>query len=183
MRLSMIWRIMETEELKRYSARFTTNVQTCLATNQVVADCEKLLQKVERSCTFCSKLCSCCTFYEPKANLFCSRYGDVNVFPLSLPLHPFKFFLLLLQFLCNNSIEMRSTQATNQNKPYLLIGHKIVLIYAFTCSVSFSYSTKINLFNAEFIRAWRVRYIWSLRLAIASKYKCSDADLTARFKF
>ena len=28
-------------------ARFTSNVQTCLATIQVVAGCEKLLQKVE----------------------------------------------------------------------------------------------------------------------------------------
>ena len=87
----------------------------------------QVLEKVERSCTFCSKLGSCCAFYRPKANLFCSKY--VNVFPVSLPLHPFKFFLLLLQFLPNNSIEMRATQATNQNQPYLLIGRKIVLIY------------------------------------------------------
>ena len=32
--------------------RFTSQVQTCLATNQVVAGCENLLQKVESSSTF-----------------------------------------------------------------------------------------------------------------------------------
>ena len=134
----------------------------------------QVLQKVERSCTFCSKPGSCCAFYRPKANLFCSKwYKCFSPFPSPTSI---QVFLLLLQFLCNNSIEMRAAQATNQNQPYLLIGHKIVLIYIFTCSVSLSYSTKINLFNAEFTRAWPVRYIWSLRLAIASKYKCSDAD-------
>ena len=39
-------------ELKSDVARFTTHVQTCLATNQDVAGCENLLQKVERSSTF-----------------------------------------------------------------------------------------------------------------------------------
>ena len=42
-------------ELKSDVARFTTHVQTCLATNQVVAGCENLLQKVESSSTFCNK--------------------------------------------------------------------------------------------------------------------------------
>jgi len=35
--------------LKNDVARFTTHVYTCLATNQVVAGCGKLLQKVESS--------------------------------------------------------------------------------------------------------------------------------------
>ena len=45
--------------------------QTCLATNQVSAGCEKLSRKVESSSTFCNRICTCCTFY--KANLFCSK--------------------------------------------------------------------------------------------------------------
>ena len=42
-------------ELNSDSARFTTQVQTCLATNQVFASCEKLLQKTESSSTFATK--------------------------------------------------------------------------------------------------------------------------------
>ena len=42
-----------------------------LATNQIVAGCENLLQKVESSSTFCISLR--CAFYRPKANLFCSK--------------------------------------------------------------------------------------------------------------
>ena len=33
-----------------------------------------LLQKVESSFTFCNKICTCCAFYSPKANLS-SLYG------------------------------------------------------------------------------------------------------------
>ena len=35
----------------------------------------RLLQvaKIESSSTFCNKLCKCCAFYPPKANLFCSN--------------------------------------------------------------------------------------------------------------
>ena len=43
-------------ELNSDSARVTTQIQTCLATNQVVARCEKLLQNVESSSTFATKL-------------------------------------------------------------------------------------------------------------------------------
>ena len=43
-------------ELNSDSARFTTQIQTCLGTNQVVARCEKLLQNVESSSTFATKL-------------------------------------------------------------------------------------------------------------------------------
>ena len=43
-------------ELNSDSARFTTQIQTCLATNQVVARCEKLLQNVESSSTFATEL-------------------------------------------------------------------------------------------------------------------------------
>ena len=50
-----------------------TQVQTCLATNQVVAGCEKFLQKVESSSTFCIKMFTRCAFYPPKANLFCNK--------------------------------------------------------------------------------------------------------------
>ena len=52
-------------------ARFTippTN-QTCLPTNQVVSGCEKLLQKVKGSFTFCNKTCRYCAFQRPKINL------------------------------------------------------------------------------------------------------------------
>ena len=41
--------------------------QTCLATNQVVADCETLLQTVESSSTFCNKIRACCGFNRPQA--------------------------------------------------------------------------------------------------------------------
>ena len=65
------------QELKSDVASFTTHVQTCLATNQVVAGCEKLLQKVES--TFCNKICPCCAFYRPNANLFCSKLRNATV--------------------------------------------------------------------------------------------------------
>ena len=48
---------------------FTPANQTCLAANQVAAGCEKLLQKAERSSTFCSKVCKCCAFYWPQGKL------------------------------------------------------------------------------------------------------------------
>ena len=44
-------------EFHRYVSRFTT--QTCPATNQVAARCQKLLQNVDSSYTFCNKLCIC----------------------------------------------------------------------------------------------------------------------------
>ena len=136
-----------------YVALFTTKVGTCFATNQVVGGCEKFkcCRKQREVVLFAANPVHVARFTGPRQTCFAA--SDVNVFPLSLPLHPFKFYLLLLQFLRNNSIEMRAAQAANQNQPYLLIGHKIVLIYVFTCSVSLSYSTKINLFNAEFTRA------------------------------
>ena len=61
-------------ELNNDVACFTTLVQTCLATKEVVAGCEKLLQKVESSSTFCNKICTCCAFYRFKANLFCNKW-------------------------------------------------------------------------------------------------------------
>ena len=64
---------------KAMYARFTTHVQTSLATNQIVAGCENLLQKVESSSTFCNKLCKCCAFYGLKANLFCSNWRNSSV--------------------------------------------------------------------------------------------------------
>ena len=53
---------------------FNTHVQICLATNQAVAGCEKFLQKVESSSTFCNKMFTRCAFYPPEANLFCSKW-------------------------------------------------------------------------------------------------------------
>ena len=50
----------------------TTN-QTCVATNQVVADCDKVLQKVESSSTFRNEICTYCAFYRSEANLFCNK--------------------------------------------------------------------------------------------------------------
>ena len=44
--------------------------QTCLATNQVVAVCEKLLQNVENSSTYCNKICICWEFYRPAETTF-----------------------------------------------------------------------------------------------------------------
>ena len=42
--------------------------QTCLAINQVIADCEKVLQKAETSSTICKKkLYTCCVFNRLKA--------------------------------------------------------------------------------------------------------------------
>ena len=67
------------QELKSDVASFTTHVQTCLATNQVFAGCEKLLQKVESNSTFCNKICLCCAFYRPNANLFCSKLRNATV--------------------------------------------------------------------------------------------------------
>ena len=55
--------------LKGGVARFTTDVQSCLATNQVVAGYEKLLHNVESSSTICNKFCTC--LLPAKANLFC----------------------------------------------------------------------------------------------------------------
>lgn len=54
-------------------SHFTVHFQTCLVTNQVVAVCEELLQKVESSGPFCNKICTCCTFYQPKTNSFAAN--------------------------------------------------------------------------------------------------------------
>ena len=66
--------IIAAKRVESNGARFTIRVQTCLATNRVVEGCEKLLEKVDSSSTFCNKLCTCCVFYRPKANLFCSNW-------------------------------------------------------------------------------------------------------------
>ena len=49
-------------ELNSDDARLRSTSQTCLATNQVVADCETLLQTVESSSTFCYKIRACYGF-------------------------------------------------------------------------------------------------------------------------
>ena len=38
-----------------------------------------LLQKVEISSTFCNKICICCAFYWPKANLFCNKWCNSRI--------------------------------------------------------------------------------------------------------
>lgn len=48
--------------------------QTCLATIQVVAGYEKLLQQLKSSYTFWNKICICCAFYRLKAILCCSMW-------------------------------------------------------------------------------------------------------------
>ena len=50
--------------------RFTTQIQTCLATNKVVAVCENLLQKVEGSSTFATKLVYVARFTGPGQTCF-----------------------------------------------------------------------------------------------------------------
>ena len=47
-------------------------VEAYLATIQVVAGFKNLLQKVESGPFFCNKIFTCCAFYRPKANSFCS---------------------------------------------------------------------------------------------------------------
>ena len=47
--------------------------------NQVVCSCKKLLQKVESSYNFWDKICTSCSFYWPKANLFCSRWRNSSI--------------------------------------------------------------------------------------------------------
>lgn len=136
-----------------YATLFTTKVGTCFATNQVVGGCEKFkcCRKQREVVLFAANPVYVARFTGPRQTRFAA--SDVNVFPFPFPYTHSSFFCSFLQFLRNNSIEMRAAQAANQNQPYLLIGHKIVLIYVFTCSVSLSYSTKINLFNAELTRA------------------------------
>ena len=58
---------------------YTTHIQTYLATNQLIAGCTNLLQKVESSSFFCNKICTCCVFYQPKANLFCCKWCNSHV--------------------------------------------------------------------------------------------------------
>ena len=44
----------------------------------VVAGCEKSLQKVEISSTFCNKICTCYVFYGPKLRQTCFAASDVT---------------------------------------------------------------------------------------------------------
>ena len=51
---------LQRNKFKSNVARFASHVQTCLTTNQVVAGCENLLQKVDSSLSyiFCNKICT-----------------------------------------------------------------------------------------------------------------------------
>ena len=53
--------------------------QTCLATNQVLAGCTNVLQKVQSSSTFCNKTCTSCAFYRPKEDLSCRKWRNTRV--------------------------------------------------------------------------------------------------------
>ena len=64
------------------SAFYHPRIKPVLAANQFFEGYEKLLQKVESSSTFCNIICTCCAFYQPKPNLFCSKWRN---FCLSLP--------------------------------------------------------------------------------------------------
>jgi len=60
-------------------ARFTTHESTCLAAGQVIAGCEKLVQKVVSNQVLLFafyKVLTWCAFYWPKANLFCCKWRD-----------------------------------------------------------------------------------------------------------
>ena len=52
--------------------------QNCLATNQVAASCEKLLQKVATCFTFYSKICTCCTYYRTGPRQTCFATSDCD---------------------------------------------------------------------------------------------------------
>ena len=55
-------------------ARFTTQVQSYLATCQV-----RLMQQVESSSSFCTKISKHCGFYQQKPNSFCSKWRNTRV--------------------------------------------------------------------------------------------------------
>ena len=63
------------DKLNSDVARFTTNESnlSCSKTGCIV------MQKVESSYTSCNRICSCCTFYRPKANLFCNKWRKSHV--------------------------------------------------------------------------------------------------------
>ena len=71
--------------LKSDVARFSATNQNCLTTNQFVASCQKLLKKVESCSNCCNKICTCCSFYRPKANLFCNKWRHSSVWLDSIP--------------------------------------------------------------------------------------------------
>ena len=52
------------KRVKKRCCTFYHPHSTCPATNHLVAG----------STFFCNKICTCCAFYRPKANLFCSKW-------------------------------------------------------------------------------------------------------------
>ena len=81
-------------ELKTVVACFTTRVQTCLATNQVLDGCKHLLQKVE-------------WFYSLKKHLYMLR--DLTAQRLVPTVHGIFFF-------CNRSLGVATNQITTSNE-------------------------------------------------------------------
>ena len=60
-------------------ARFSTHIKLVLQQISFFASCEKLLQKVESSSTFCKKICSFYAFYQPKVNLFDKKWRNFRL--------------------------------------------------------------------------------------------------------
>ena len=56
--------------------------QTCLATNEDVA-LQKFLQKVEKFYSNCDRICTCCAFYLPNANLTTSLHEVTHIHRLA----------------------------------------------------------------------------------------------------
>ena len=44
-------------------------IKPVLQQNQIAASCENFLQKLERSSTYCDKICTCCAFYRPQVSV------------------------------------------------------------------------------------------------------------------
>ena len=56
--------------------------QTCLATNEDVA-LQKFLRKVEKFYSNCDRICTCCAFYLPNANLTTSLHEVTHIHRLA----------------------------------------------------------------------------------------------------
>ena len=91
-------------EFKSDVARFTTQKSNQFCNNiKLLHVAKKLLQKVERSPTFCNKFCTCCAFYRLRETLFGSKwpspvydvcYLEVRCYPL------YKYILTLPNSWC-----------------------------------------------------------------------------------
>ena len=67
------------EESNSDVARFTTHESNLSCNKSDCCSFEMLLQKAQSSSPFWNKICTCCAFYWPKANLFCSNWSNSYV--------------------------------------------------------------------------------------------------------